>query len=589
MKEKSIELAQAWSKNPYFDEADRKEIADLLLDPSLNETELIERFHKDLEFGTGGLRSVLGMGNNRMNKYNVRKATQAMANIVKDSFKGENLAAAVSYDCRTFSDEFSKEVCSVFAANGIKAYLYDVLTPTPMLSYAVRYYNCKAGVMITASHNPKQYNGFKAYWEDGSQVTPPYDAQIIEAYNKISDWNEVKTVDFDKAKAEGMIEIIGKEVSEKFYQEVEKAMPNPELAKESGKKASFVYTPLHGTGYIPCKTASERLGYTNFHVIEEQAEFDGAFSTVETTPNPEDPKALKFAVDKMISENHDVAYGTDPDCDRLGVVVNHKGEPHYLNGNQIAFLMLYYMLSQHKEKGTLPKKPLVLKSIVTSGLQNTIAEHFGATVMDTLTGFKWMAKAWRELELAGTDYEFFFASEESFGYMPRDHVRDKDAVTAMALMNEVTLHYKLQGKTLVDGLDEIYDELGFAQESLIALNYEGLEGQEKIARIMSHFRNKHGNHIGTEKIAVFKDYQTLKATNLITGEESSIDMVKSNVLGFELESGNQLYVRPSGTEPKIKFYTMVKIQEGDLETKKDMAKKQIELIEKFIMGVVDTL
>lgn len=588
MKEKALELANAWANNPYFDEEDRNEIKDLLASMPESENEITERFHKDLEFGTGGLRSILGMGSNRMNKYNVRKATQAMANIVKETFSGE-LCAAVSYDCRKFSDEFAKEVCSVFAANGIKAYLFTELTPTPMLSYAVRHYDCKAGVMVTASHNPKQYNGFKAYWEDGAQVTPPHDSMVIEAYNEISNWEQVKTVDFDQALSEGMIEYIGEEVNEKFYQEVEKTMVQPELSREKGGEASFIYTPLHGTGYIPCKTASERLGYTNFHIVEEQAVYDSSFSTVETTPNPEDPKALKFAVDRMLKENLDVAYGTDPDCDRLGVVVNHKSSPVYLNGNQIAFLMLYYLFEQKKRKGTLPKKPLVLKSIVTSDLQTTIAEHFGGTVKDTLTGFKWMAQAWRHLEEAGADYQFFFASEESFGYMPHNQVRDKDAVTAMALMNEITLHYKLQGKTLVDALDEIYDLLGFAQESLIALNFEGLEGQEKIAKIMEHFRFKHGNHIGTERITVFKDYKDLSSKNLATGEVQKLDMVASNVLGFEFESGNKLYVRPSGTEPKIKFYTMVKVQEGDLKTKKDVANKQIELIEKFIMEVVESL
>ncbi|MCO4753230.1 MAG: phospho-sugar mutase [Bacteriovoracaceae bacterium] len=588
MKEKSIELAKAWANNTYFDENDRLEISTLLENLTENETEITERFHKDLEFGTGGLRSILGMGSNRMNKYNVRKATQAMANVVKESFSG-NLAAAVSYDCRQFSDEFAKEVCMVFAANGIKAYIFTELTPTPMLSYAVRYYNCKAGVMVTASHNPKQYNGFKAYWDDGAQVTPPEDSMVIDAYNKISNWEDVKSTDFDQAVKDGMIEWIGEEVNESFYQEVEKAMVQPELARDKGDQASFIYTPLHGTGYIPCKTASERLGYKNFHIVEEQAVFDSSFSTVETTPNPEDPKALKFAVDRMLKENIDVAYGTDPDGDRLGVVVNHKSAPVYLNGNQLAFLMLYYLFEQHKLRETLPKKPLVLKSIVTSDLQTTIAEHFGGEVKDTLTGFKWMAAAWRELEKQGTDYSFFFASEESFGYMPRNHVRDKDAVTAMLLMNEITLHYKLKGMTLVDALDEIYDKLGYAQESLIALNYEGLEGQAKIARIMDHFRNEHGMHVGTEKIKVFKDYKISKAINLLTQEESSIDMTQSNVLGFEFESGNQLYIRPSGTEPKIKFYTMVKVQEGDLETKKDLAQKQIDLIENFIMGTVETI
>ncbi|MEX1098837.1 MAG: phospho-sugar mutase, partial [Bacteriovoracaceae bacterium] len=452
MKEKSIELAKTWADNTYFDEKDRLEISSLLEKAAENETEIIERFHKDLEFGTGGLRSILGMGSNRMNKYNVRKATQAMANVVKASFQGE-LAAAVSYDNRHFSFDFAKEVAMIFAANGIKAHIFKELAPTPMLSYAVRYYKCKAGVMVTASHNPRQYNGYKAYWDDGAQVTPPEDGKVIEAYNQISDWKDVKSMDFDQAVSQGLIEWIEEDLHESFYQEVEKVVIQSDLVREKGDQVSFIFTPLHGTANIPCVKASHRLGYKHFDVVEEQAVPDPNFSTVETIPNPEDPAALKMAVDRMLKDNYDVAYGSDPDGDRLGVVVNHKKSPVYLNGNQIAFLMLYYLFEQHKKRGTLPKKPLVLKSIVTSELQTTIAEHFGGEVKNTLTGFKWMAKAWRELEEKGTDYTFFFASEESFGYMPRNHVGDKDAVTAIALMNEITLHYKTKGMTLVEALD----------------------------------------------------------------------------------------------------------------------------------------
>ena len=589
MKEKSLELAKSWASNNYFDEEDRKGLSSLLENPDKNIDEIVESFHKDLEFGTGGLRAIVGFGSNRMNKYNVRKATQAMINICKKQFPNTDLRAAVSYDCRRFSDEFAKEVCSVYAANGIKAFLFKELTPTPLLSYAVRKFDAHSGVMITASHNPKQYNGFKAYWNDGAQVTPPVDQEVIDAYGEISDWNEIKSMDFEKALTEGLVEYIDESIKDEFYEIIENTLPNIELSKKEGEKASFIYTPLHGTGYIPCLEISKRLGYKNFHIQENQAQPDSEFSTVKTTPNPEDPIALEFAVENMLKNNYDIAYGTDPDCDRLGVVVNHQKEAHYLNGNQIAFLMLNYLFKLHKEKGTLPKNPLVIKSIVTSPLQRKITEAYGGTLLDTLTGFKWMAHLWRDLENNNTDYTFFFASEESFGYMPHNLVRDKDAITSIALMNEVTLYYKLQGKTLIDGLDEIYSEFGYAQESLIALNFEGLKGKEKIDNIMSYFRNELGTSIASEKIKIKKDFQSLKENNLETQSVTDIDMTKSNVLGFEFSSGNHLFVRPSGTEPKIKFYTMVNIAEGDLKSKKARANELIKEIESFIHNKVESL
>jgi phosphoglucomutase len=588
MKETALNLARTWANDQYFDEADRNEITSLLKNYALKEEEVTDRFYQDLEFGTGGLRSIIGMGSNRINKYNVRKAVQAMADVaLADNPKDPK--AAVSYDCRNFSFEFAKEVASVFARNGIKTYIFSDLTPTPMLSYAVRYYGCVCGVMITASHNPKAYNGFKAYWSDGSQVTPPEDANIIKAYGNIKDWNQVKTTDFNDAVKENMIEWIGEEVNESFYKIIENISLNPKMIKDNPKTASFVYTPLHGTGYIPCKTISERMGFENFHIIKDQAVFDGNFSTVETTPNPEDPKALKFAVEKMIAIDADVAYGTDPDGDRLGVVVNQNGKAEYLNGNQLGFLMIDYIFSELKKQNKLPSNPLVLKSIVTSGLQNNIVESFGGTVIDTLTGFKWMARKWRDLEQAGTDYNFVYASEESFGYMTHDKARDKDAVGAMAMMNEITLFHKLAGKTLVDALDDIYEKYGYAQESLIANTYAGISGREKINSIMSHFRTNFKDQIADEETEIFMDFESQKEINLLTGAESKIDMTKSNVLGFKFKSGNQLFLRPSGTEPKIKFYTMIKVSEGDLASKKAKAKERIETIESFIHKAIENL
>lgn len=589
MKEQSLALAKSWAQNSYFDQADRDQLTKLIENFDSNSDEIIESFHKDLEFGTGGLRAVVGFGSNRMNKYNVRKATQAMVNVCKEKFPNQELSAAVSFDCRRFSPEFAQEACAVYAANGIKAFLFKELTPTPLLSYAVRKFEAQSGIMITASHNPKQYNGFKAYWNDGAQVTPPVDQEVIDAYGAISDWNDIKTMDFEEALSKGMVEMIDDSLKDDFNKIIFDILPNVELSQSKGSEASFIYTPLHGTGYLPCLDISKKLGYTNFHIIDEQANPDSEFSTVKTTPNPEDPIALEIAVEKMLKDNIDVAYGTDPDCDRLGVVVNHGGKAQYLNGNQIAFLMLYYLFKEHKAKGTLPKNPLVIKSIVTSPLQAKITEGFGGTLMDTLTGFKWMAHLWRDLENNNTDYNFFFASEESFGYMPHNLVRDKDAITSMALMNEITLYFKLQGKTLVDALDEIYEQFGYAQESLIALNFEGLAGKDKINNIMKFFREDVSEAIADEKILIKKDFQAQSETNLKTGDLQKLEMTQSNVLGFVFESGNQLFVRPSGTEPKIKFYTMVNVSDGDLTSKKSKAAQIIKSVEDYIHSKVENL
>lgn len=588
MKEQALQLAKSWSEDNYIDQADRENIKSLLADSQKNESEIIDRFYKDLEFGTGGMRSTIGIGSNRINKYNVRRATQAMASsVLKEN--PANPKACVSFDCREFSPEFAKEVASVFAANGIKAYIFTELTPTPILSYAVRYFDASCGVMITASHNPKQYNGYKAYWSDGAQVTPPYDSHVIEAYEGLTSWDQVKTVDFDSAVDAGTIEWIKEDCIESFYKIIDDTTLNKEMCLKEGSKASFVYTPLHGCGTVACSEISARLGFSNFELIQSQAVVDSQFSTLSTTPNPEDPEALAVAVAVMLENNSDVAYGTDPDCDRLGVVVNNKGIPAYLNGNQIAILMLHYIFTQRKEKGLLPKNPLVIKSIVTSPMQNTIVESFGGTVLDTLTGFKWMARLWKDLEDKGTDYEFVFASEESFGYMPHNLVRDKDAVASMALMNEITLFHKLQGRNLIETLDSIYEEFGYAQESLIALNFEGLSGKEKINNIMEYFRKNSTQDIASNKIKIFKDFNALTSKNLMDDTQETIDMTKSNVLGFEFENGNILFLRPSGTEPKIKFYTMVQVKDGDLSQKKDLAQKQINEIESFIHKTIETI
>jgi phosphoglucomutase len=577
MDQKIVENATLWGNNTYFSESDRKEILGLLADLPKNEVELTERFYRDLEFGTGGLRAPMGMGQNRMNKYNVRRATQALANNVMKSFGGGS--AVISYDSRNCSKEFAMEAAGVFAANGIKAYIYSALTPTPMLSFGVRFYKANCGIMITASHNPPVYNGFKAFWNDGAQVVPPIDKEIINEYNRLTDWNTIKHMDFEIALAKGLIQWTDEKVDNAFYEVIEKkVIQDIELCRNYGKDLSIVYTALHGSAEVPCNIAAKKLGFTNFYSIPDQAKPDGNFPTVKS-PNPEDPKALAMAIDHMLKNNSDIVYGTDPDGDRLGVVVNDHGKPAILNGNQIAALMLYYVFLAKTEKKTLPEKALVIKSIVTSPIQNAIVEHFGGTVMDTLTGFKWMAGLIKELEDKKSPYNFVFASEESFGYMPHNESRDKDGVSSMALMSEVALYFKQKGMTLVDALDEIYGKFGFFYESLLSLDYEGIQGANKIKRIMEFFRNYPETHFAGEEIIAREDYEASISTDIRLKNNKAIELPKSNVLSFTFASGNKLFLRPSGTEPKIKFYTMVRETEGDLAAKKLNALKKVKVIE----------
>lgn len=585
MDQKIIQNATLWGNNTYFNETDRKEILNLLADLPKNELELTERFYRDLEFGTGGLRAPMGMGQNRMNKYNVRRATQALANNVKKHFGGGS--AVISYDSRNCSKEFAMEAAGVFAANGIKAYIFSALTPTPMLSFGVRYFKAQCGIMITASHNPPIYNGFKAFWNDGAQVVPPVDKEIINEYNTLTDWNEIKHMSFDEAVSKNLAEWTDEKVDNAFYDMIEKkVMQDAAMVKNHGKDLSIVYTALHGSAEVPCNVIAKRLGFTNFYSIPEQAKPDGNFPTVKS-PNPEDPKAMAMAIDYMMKQNADIVFGTDPDGDRLGVVVNDHGKPAILNGNQIGALMIYYVFLMKTEKKTLPEKALVIKSIVTSPIQNAIVEHFGGTVMDTLTGFKWMAGLIRDLEEKKSPYNFVFASEESFGYMPHNESRDKDGVSSMALFSEVALYFKRKNMTLVDALDEIYAKFGFFYESLLSHDYEGIQGGQKIKRIMDYFRNYPETHFAGEEIVAKEDYELSISSDIKLKNNKAIALPKSNVLSFTFASGNKFFLRPSGTEPKIKFYTMVRETEGDLASKKINALKKVKFIEEKINEVCE--
>ncbi|MBC7427288.1 MAG: phospho-sugar mutase [Bacteriovorax sp.] len=554
--ETTMEKAKSWAQNSYFSPESRAEIQSLIDNNDTKEIE--ERFYKDLEFGTGGMRSIRGQGINRINIYTIRKATQALCAEVLAQ-KTANPSICISYDSRIMSIELAKVAAEVMAGNKIKAYIYKQLNPVALLSFAVRSHKSMAGVMVTASHNPPEYNGYKVFWSDGAQVTPPNDQNIINNYYAIKDFSLVKVMPFEEGLKNKMISWIADSVEESYYKAILGSMVNPEMCHTKGSKLKVVYTPIHGAGLIPCSRALKDLGFTDVHVVPEQAQPDGRFPTVKS-PNPENPSALKMAVDLMEKIGGDIVMGSDPDTDRLGVAIKVNGVIHYLTGNQIGILKLHYMLSEKKKKGSLTGENYVVKSVVTTPLLDTIANSFGVEVFNTLTGFKWICGKMNELEKSAPQKKFIFATEESFGYLCHTFARDKDGVSSVSQMAEVALYYKLQGMNLLDALDRIYGEFGFSREDLLSLDYFGIEGQEKISRIMANFRNFSEKSILGNAIAKIKDYSL--------GIEG---LPKSNVIGFFFEDGNQVYLRPSGTEPKIKFYIMIQEKDGTLADKKEKA------------------
>ena len=554
----NLEKAHAWAQNNYFSIESRKEIQDLI--DQNNSKEIGERFYKDLEFGTGGMRSVLGHGINRINVYTIARATKALCLEVLAQKKSDP-SICISYDSRIMSFELAKVAAEVIAAHQIKAYIYKHLNPVALLSFAIRHHKSLAGVMVTASHNPPEYNGFKVFWSDGAQVTPPNDQNIINHYYSITDFKSIAQISFEDGLEKNLISWIDDSVEETYYGLIKGKAINPELCQKEGAKLSIVYTPIHGAGLIPCSRALKDLGFTNLHIVEEQAKPDGRFPTVKS-PNPENPSALKMAVDLMEKTQADIVMGSDPDTDRLGVAIKHKGETIYLSGNQIGVLKLHYMLSELAAKKALNGPHYIVKSIVTTPLLDTIAHSFNVEVFNTLTGFKWICGKMNELEISHPEKKFLFATEESFGYLCHNYARDKDGVSSVSQMAEVALFYKLKGMNLIEALDQIYEVYGFSREDLLSLDYFGIEGQEKISRIMTKFRNFCDKDILGKAIKFKKDYAL--------GIEG---LPKSNVLGFFFEDGNQIYLRPSGTEPKIKFYIMTQEKNGSLEKKKEEALK----------------
>lgn len=585
-----LEEAGRWAQNPVFDSDFRAEIQALI--DAGDETELTERFYKDLEFGTGGLRAILGAGKNRINIYTVRRASQALTNTVLKTATGPEKRIAISYDSRRMSKELAREAACVFAANGITAFLYARLNPVALLSYSVRHHHANAGIMVTASHNPPAYNGYKVFWSDGAQVTPPHDQMIIDEYNSLTDFSTHKTMAFNEALERGLIQMVGEDVENAYFKAIYDWAINPKMCAENGDKLKIVYTPIHGTGLIPCTRALADLGLKNVSVVKEQAEPDGNFPTV-NSPNPENPEALALAVELMKKENADIAFGSDPDTDRLGVALPHKGEIHYINGNQIGILMLHYILENLKEQGRMPSNPYFVKTIVTTALQEKIAASYGVETHNTLTGFKWICGRMNEIEKKAPEKNFVFATEESFGYLNHDNVRDKDGVSSVTLMSEMTLWYKLKGMNLIDALDAIYEKYGFSHETLLNLVYEGKSGSEKIGRIMEYFRSSFGpgknTSFSSAEIAQIEDYKTSKRLDITSGESSKIELPASNVIGLFFKNGDRLFLRPSGTEPKIKFYIMINENEGDLATKKSRASAKTDKILSEIKSTVENL
>ncbi len=553
--------AQAWDSDNY-ELAIRQEVKALIKnggDP------LADAFYKDLDFGTGGLRGVMGAGTNRVNKYTLGAATQGLANYLKKQFPGEKVSVAIAHDSRNNSKAFCKQVAEVLAANGVKAYLFDDLRPTPELSFAVRHLGCKSGIVITASHNPPEYNGYKVYWSDGGQLVPPHDKGVIEEVRKV----KPEDVKFDNTT--NLIEVIGKELDEAYLKEIE----NLSFSDAGKDKLKVVFTSIHGTSIISMPPAMKAAGFTDFHIVEEQAEPNGNFPTVKS-PNPEEAEALKMAVDKAKAINADIVIGTDPDADRVGMAVRDlNGELVLINGNQAASVLIYYLLDQWKAAGKLTGKEFVAKTIVTTDLIDKMAAHYNVDCPNCLTGFKWIADLIRN----NPDKKFIGGGEESYGYMIGDFVRDKDAIASGVMLAEAAAWAKSKGSSFYEVLIDIYTKFDFYLEDLVSLTRKGMKGAEEIAKMMEDFRTNTPQEIGGERIIQMMDYQSSFTKNLADGTQQPIELPKSNVVQFITDKGTKITARPSGTEPKIKFYISVNTKLAD---KSDFGRIKTELESRIV-------
>ncbi len=546
-------IYEEWLSNPYFDQETKEELRAIRAD----EKEIKERFYMDLEFGTAGLRGVIGAGINRMNIYTVRRATQGLADYILEQ-GGAERGVAIAYDSRRMSPEFSDEAARTLAANGIKAYRFESLRPTPELSFAVRELGCIAGINITASHNPPEYNGYKVYWEDGAQFTPPHDKGVTEKVMAITDLSAVRTMSREEVEASGLYVTIGAEIDDKYIAQVKAQVVNQAAIDRMQDQISIVYTPLHGTGNIPARRVMKELGFEHVYVVPEQELPDGNFPTV-SYPNPEAEEAFELGLKLAKEKNADLVLATDPDADRLGVYVkdDKSGEYIPLTGNMSGALLCDYVLSQKQANGQLPKDGQVVKSIVTTNLVDAVAAHYGAELIEVLTGFKWIGKQILKNEQEGKG-TYLFGMEESYGCLIGSYARDKDAISATAALCEAAAYYKEKGMTLWDAMIAMYEKYGYYKDAVQAISLKGIEGLEKIQKIMEYFRNNTPAEFAGSKVLSVRDYKADTIRDMASGEVKPTGLPSSNVLYYDLEDQAWLCVRPSGTEPKIKFYYGVK-------------------------------
>ena len=540
---------QEWLESNEIDEETKKELKEI----AGNDEEIKDSFYKDLEFGTAGLRGIVGAGTNRMNKYTVGKATQGLANyIIKNN--GQKRGVVIAYDSRNMSQEFSKLACLILNANGIKTYRFGSLRPTPELSFSVRYLNCISGIVITASHNPPKYNGYKVYWEDGAQISNPVDAEITQEVNAITSYSEIKEISEKEAVEKGLYNIVGEEIDNEYIKYLKSNSLNPDIIKEYGKDIKIVYTPLHGTGKKLALRILDELGFTNVHIVKEQAEPDGKFPTVKY-PNPEDPAAFELALKLAKEIDADIVVANDPDADRIGLHVKDSktGEYVLFNGNMIGLTVADYLINQKREKGLLDKKSALIKTIVSSNMADRICEENDVKLFEVLTGFKNVAAKIRQFERENS-YKCIMGYEESYGCLVGDKVRDKDGIIALMLLSEAAAYYKKQGLTLWDNMQNMYKKYGYYQENQVSIVLEGADGAQKIKNMMENVRNNPPKAIGKYKILKFRDYLNGTIKDYNTEEINKVELPKSNVLYFELENDFWCCMRPSGTEPKIKFY-----------------------------------
>ncbi len=565
---------ERWCESAEFDEETKKE----LLQIKGNDKEIEDRFYQELEFGTAGLRGVIGAGTNRMNQYTVGKATQGLANYILKQGTQEK-GVAISYDSRKMSKEFSEQTALILNANGIKTYLFKNLRPVPELSFTVRNLGCTAGVMITASHNPPKYNGYKVYWDDGAQIVAPRDVDIIADVKAVQSYSEIKRMSREDAVQKGLFNVIDTEMDDKYLETLKKLVLNPDVVKEQGKTLKVVYTPLHGTGNTIAERLLREIGIQNLYVVPEQKDPDGNFPTVDY-PNPEDPKAFKLALELAKKVDADIVLATDPDADRLGVFAkdSESGEYKDYTGNMSALLIAEYRISQMYEKGILPENGMFVTTIVSSNLAFAIAKYYNLDIYEVLTGFKNIGAVMRKAELTGEN-KYVFGFEESYGCLIGDYARDKDGIAAVMALCEAACYARSNGKTLWDAMIDIYKKYGYYKEGLISIVREGVQGAQEIKDMMTRTRQKTITEIGGLKVLKFKDVNLDYVKDMMTGEESKTGLPKSNVLYYELENNSWCCVRPSGTEPKIKIYMGVKgVSEQDADTKLSSLKQAMEKV-----------